>query len=295
MFTFLSYAPAFIFIQKHENKSNIRMIRQHNLCVYTLSTPFLIWAAFHYGVTFEWHGAGCHSHVLRFPLISSTNHNNDCFSPSVCIIVAGCHTRVLTFAMLSAGLCKYKHIFLSYWPLSPHFLDSLLQLLTIQTLWMKHNLSIQSTLSCFLSPPTLHPSLISVPLCLALLAICLNKTGQTMVVLISLIFLSLQISGDNIIRAIQWLLFTLRYTDISTIQYSFDMLTLGQSVVSLFACLLYWFHHISYLPKARCSSLCPFQQLLEKYTHLEHKKKGNIHFLKAVIPKLHLVKDKWDK
>lgn len=117
----------------------------------------------------------------------------------------------------------------------------------------------------FCPPPlTLHPSLISVPLCLALLAICLNKTGQTMVVLISLIFLSLQISGDNIIRAIQWLLFTLRYTDISTIQYSFDMLTLGQSVVSLFACLLYWFHHISYLPKARCSSLCPFKQLLEK-------------------------------
>lgn len=171
------------------------MIRQHNLCVYTLSTPFLIWAALHYGVMFEWHGAGCHSHVLRFPLISSTNHNNDCFSPSVCVIVAGCHMRVLTFAMLSAGLCKYKHIFLSYWPLSPYFLDSLLHLLTIQTLWMKHNLSIQSTLSCFLPPPpptpphTPHPSLISVPLCLASLAICLNKTGQTMVLLISLIFL----------------------------------------------------------------------------------------------------------
>lgn len=247
------------------------MIRQHNLCVYTLSTPFLIWAAFHYGVTFEWHGAGCHSHVLRFPLISSTKHNNY-FSPSVCVIVAGCHAPVLTFAMLSAGLCKYKHIFLSYWPLSPHFLDSLLQLLTIQTLWMKHNLSIQSTLSCFWSPPhpAIHsprPCLISVSLCLASLAICLNKTGQTMVLLISLVFLSLQISGDNIIRAIQWLLFTLRYTDISTIQYSFDMLTLGESVVSLLACLQYWFHHISYIPKAICLSLCPFQTIIGKYIY----------------------------
>lgn len=213
------------------------MIRQHNLCVYTLSTPFLIWAAFHYGVTFEWHGASCHSHVLRFPLISSTKHNNDYFSPCVCVIVAGCHAPVLTFAMLSAGLCKYKHIFLSYWPLSPHFLDSLLQLLTIQTLWMKHNLSIQSTLSCFWSPPPSQPLTPPMPdLCVSL-AICLNKTGQTMVLLISLVFLSLQISGDNIIRAIQWLLFTLRYTDISTIQYSSDMLTLGESVVSLLACL----------------------------------------------------------
>lgn len=149
IYCFLYNAPATVFIQKHENK--------HNLCVYTLSTPFLIWAAFHYGVTFEWHSACCHSHVLRFPLISSTKHNNDYFSPSVCVIVAGCHAPVLTFAMLSAGLCKYKHIFLSYWPLSPHFLDSHLQLLTIQTLWMKHNLSIQSTLSCFLSPQPTHP------------------------------------------------------------------------------------------------------------------------------------------
>lgn len=114
--------------------------------------------------------------------------------------------------------------------------------------------------------------------CVSRFTICLNKTGQTMVLLISLIFLSLQISEDNIIRAIQWLLFTLRYTDISTIQYSFDMLTLGQSVVSLFACLLYWFHHISYIPKAQCLSLCPFKQLLEKYTQSEHKNKENISF-----------------
>lgn len=58
-----------------------------------------------------------------------------------------------------------------------------------------------------------------------------------MVLLISAIFLSLQISEDNIIRLIQWMLFSLRYTDISSIQYSFDMLTLGEIVVSLFVCL----------------------------------------------------------
>lgn len=131
--------------------------------------------------------------------------------------------------------------------------------------------------------PAIHsprPCLISVSLCLASLAICLNKTGQTMVLLISLVFLSLQISGDNIIRAIQWLLFTLRYTDISTIQYSFDMLTLGESVVSLLACLQYWFHHISYIPKAICSYLCPFQTIIGKYIrnqNNENLKAGGIY------------------
>lgn len=73
-----------------------------------------------------------------------------------------------------------------------------------------------------------------------------------MVLLISAIFLSLQISEDNIIRPIQWLLFSLRYTDISSIQYSFDMLTLGESVVSLFVCLQCRFRHKSWNPEARC-------------------------------------------
>lgn len=141
---------------------------------------------------------------------------------------------------------------------------------------------------CPPNPPT-HPCLISLSLCLASLAICLNKTGQTIVLLISLVFLSLQISGDNIIRAIQWLLFTLRYTDISTIQYSFDMLTLGQSVVSRFACLQYWFHHISYIPKARCSSLCPFTTIIGKYIHNQNNE--NVKMGETVIPNLLCLKD----
>lgn len=79
-----------------------------------------------------------------------------------------------------------------------------------------------------LSHPTLSPlPNLSLSPRLPALTICLNKTGQTMALLISAIFLSLQISEDNIIRPIQWLLFSLRYTDISSIQYSFDMLTLG--------------------------------------------------------------------
>lgn len=215
---------------------------------------------FHYGVTFEWHCAGCHSHVLRFPLISSTNNNNDysSASPTICVIVVGCQTQNLTFAMLSAGVYKYKHICLSYWPLSPHFLDSLLQLLTIQTHGKMHNLSFTEhslylSFAFCLSPSPLL--VLSLSLCLSVLAICLNKMGQTMVLLISAIFLSLQISEDNIIRPTQWLLFSLRYTDISSIQYSFDMLTLGESVVSLFVCLQCRFRHKSWIPKASCLSL----------------------------------------
>lgn len=74
-----------------------------------------------------------------------------------------------------------------------------------------------------------------------------------MVLLISAIFLSFQISEDNIIRPIQWLLFSLRYTDISSIQYSFDTLALRESVVSLFVWLT-MFCHKSYIPMAICFS-----------------------------------------
>lgn len=56
----------------------------------------------------------------------------------------------------------------------------------------------QSTFSLFVSL-CLSPL---VSLSLSAHAICLNKTGQTMVLLISAIFLSLQISGDNIITPI---------------------------------------------------------------------------------------------
>lgn len=156
------------------------MILQHNLSVFTLYRRlFLISGVFHYGVTFEWHRACCHSHVLRFPLISSTSNNNDysSASPTICVIVVGCQTQALTFAVLSAGVYKYKHICLSYWPLSPHFLDSLLQLLTIQTHGTTHNLSFtEHSLSLFVSLP-LPRSLFSLSLRLCALAICLNKMG----------------------------------------------------------------------------------------------------------------------
>jgi len=195
---------------------------------------------------FEWHFASCHSHVLRFPLISSSNNNNDCSSarPTICVIVVWCQTQALTFAVLSAGVHKYEHICLSYWPLSPHFLDSLLQLLTIQTHGTTHNLSFTEHFLSFCLSVSLVRSFPQ-SVCLSAIAICLNKMGQTMVPLISAIFLSLQISEDNIIRLIQWLLFRPRYTDISSIQYSFDMLALGENVVSLFVCSQCWFHHKS--------------------------------------------------
>lgn len=198
---------------------------------------------------FEWHCADCHSHVLRFPLISTSNNSNDYSSsrPTICVIV-WCQTQALTFAVLSAGVYKYKHICLSYWPLSPHFLDSLLPLLTIQTHGTTRNLSFTEHFLSSFSPLSLSQT-VSFALSAAL-AICLNKTGQTMVTLISAIFLSLQISWDNIIRAIQWLLFRLGYTDISSIQYSFDMLALGESIVSVFVCSQSWFHHKSGIPEA---------------------------------------------
>lgn len=100
-----------------------------------------------------------------------------------------------------------------------------------------------STFSLFVS--LAHLFILFLRLCLSASAICLNKTGQTMVLLISAIFLSLQISENNIIRLIQWLLFSLRYRDISSIQYSFDTLALGERVVCLFVCSQCWFHHKS--------------------------------------------------
>ena len=84
---------------------------------------------------------------------------------TICVIVVRwCQPRrPLTLAVLSAAAYEYKHICLSYWPLSPHFLDSLLQLLTMQTHGAKHNLSFtELSLSLSLSLSIALPLSLSV-------------------------------------------------------------------------------------------------------------------------------------
>lgn len=138
------------------------------ISVFTLyGRLFLIWAAFHYGVTFEWHGAGCHSHVLRFPLISSTSHNNDYFSPSVCVIVVGASHAGPDVCHVISGIVQIQtHLpelltFISplSWQPSP-VIDN------TNTLDEAQPFNTEHTLLLYAPSPT-HPCLISVsPLCL---------------------------------------------------------------------------------------------------------------------------------
>lgn len=153
----------------HSNKHESNLAAR-SPCVYTLLSQFLV---FYYEVMFEWHGAGCHSHVLRSPLISSSNNSNDCCStrPTICVIVR-CQTqlwRKLCYQQECTNTNTFAWVIDLY---LPTFLTAFPRYWQYKHMGRRITFHSQSTFSPRLSSPQ------SVVLSLsAALAICLNKNG----------------------------------------------------------------------------------------------------------------------
>lgn len=86
-----------VFTARQENKANIKMIRRHNLFVFTLYHR-LFWSLARF--IMEWRlsdtVAGCHRHVPRFPPHSQQPPiimTIPPLRPTICVIVAGCQTH----------------------------------------------------------------------------------------------------------------------------------------------------------------------------------------------------------